>query len=316
MKSIHVPGFVDIHIHGGFGIDVMQASRPDLERLDDLLRERCGYRGWCPTTVTCPPEAALAVLEALPDRPSVIGLHLEGPFLSPKHPGAQPPQYLAEYPGPGSAWDAVLDHPKLRIVTLAPEIPGGLDLIRRLVARGVIVSLGHTDATFAQTEAAVVAGARHVTHLFNAMRPFHHREAGIIGHVLSRWDLDPEIIYDRLHVSPEAARVLFHPYNSTKGIAVSDGTMAIGLEPGTHLTMWGLECIVGEGDVRLLSNGGLAGSAITLLDAFRNFAADYDLDHAIRLCAVGPAQALGIRDGDLPGTLAFSSDLAKIQWSE
>ena len=305
-EEILVPGFVDLHIHGGFGFDVMDARRADIEALDDRLREECGYDGWLPTTVTCAPERALAVLEALPDRPSILGLHLEGPFLSREHPGAQPPEFLAEYPGPGSAWDAVLDHPRLRIVTLAPEIPGGMELVRRLVARGVIVSLGHTDATYARTRAAVQAGARHLTHFYNAMRPFHHREAGIVGYGLLKNEIGRELIYDRLHVSREAADLLLENRNDANVIPVSDGTKAVGLAPGTRLTMWGLDCVVGEGEVRLAGNGGLAGSAITLLDAFRNLTTDFgplpDVWTASRL-------ALGLRPS-WGTTLAFSSDLA------
>ncbi len=305
--EVFVPGFVDPHIHGGFGIDVMDADRAGIERLDDLLRERCGYDGWLPTTVTCPPERALAVLEALPDRPSILGLHLEGPFLSPKHPGAQPPEFLAEYTGWGTAWDAVLDHPKLRIVTLAPEVPGGMALLRRLVARGVIVSLGHTDATFAETEAAIGAGARRATHFYNAMRPFHHREAGIVGRGLLGRELALELIYDRLHVSREAAKLLAPQMQSGRVIPVSDGTMAIGLAPATRLTMWGLDCVVGEGDVRLLSNGGLAGSAITLLDAFRNLAEDFGVGLTLDLFGTSRFE-LGLPP-DWGTTLAFSPDL-------
>lgn len=311
-EEVFVPGFVDLHIHGGFGLDVMDARTGEIEELDDRLREECGYDGWLPTTVTCAPEQALAVLESLPDRPSILGLHLEGPFLSPKHPGAQPPGFLAEYPGPGSPWDAVLDHPKLRIVTLAPEIPGGMDLLRRLVARGVLVSLGHTDATWIEANEAGIAGARHITHFFNAMRPFHHREVGIIG-----WGLDPsalslELIYDRLHVSREAASLLREEMDDGLVIPVSDGTKAIGLAPGTRLTMWGLDCVVGDGDVRLASNGGLAGSAITLLDAYRNLTEDFgpkpNLWTASRV-------ALGLPN-DWGATLAFSPDLATFRRTE
>ena len=305
---ILTPGFVDLHIHGGFGIDVMSASSEDLRVLDEKLRG-CGYEGWLATTVTCAPGDALRVLEALPPEreTGILGLHLEGPFISPRHPGAQPPPFIVEYTGRGTDWDAVLDHPRLRLVTLAPEIPGGLELTRRLVERGVIVSLGHSDATYDQTRVAYAAGARHVTHTFNAMRPLHHREAGLVGAALVDEDLNAEIIYDRLHVGEPAARLFFANVPMGRQLAVSDGTMATGLSRGTRLEMWGLDCVVGDGEVRLVEGGGLAGSAITLLDAFRNIARDHGWAFAVAACSIAPRAALGL--GPPKTWLAFSPGL-------
>ena len=166
----------------------------------------------------------------------------------------------------------MLEDPRLRVVTLASEISEGLDLaIRDLDRSGTIVSLGHTDATYAQVREAVAAGARHTTHTYNAMRPLHHREPGTVGAALTLPELTCELIYDRVHVARPAAEVLLRCKGPDGVVAVSDGTMAAGLPPGTEIRMWGLDCVVGEGDVRL-RDGTLAGSAITLLDAFRNLA--------------------------------------------
>ena len=283
-----VPGFVDLHIHGAFGRDFMSGTAEDLLAMADDL-QRVGYESFLPTTITGSLEATRTALSHLPNGDSrIAGFHLEGPFISPKHPGAQPPQYIVE---PSSEWDDVLNDPRLRLITLAPEIEGGMALIERLAARGKVVSLGHTDATYAQVVEAVEAGAGHTTHTYNAMRPLNHREPGTVGAALTLSKLSCELIYDRVHVSRPAAEVLLRCKGPDGVIAVSDGTMAAGMPAGAEITMWGLECIVGEGQVRL-KNGTLAGSGITLYDAFRNLALDFGVETAIRLCCLNPRRAL------------------------
>jgi N-acetylglucosamine-6-phosphate deacetylase len=290
-----VPGFVDIHIHGAFGIDFMSASGPaDVVRMAERLEE-VGYEAFLPTTVTDSLDSIKAALRNLPDHRTVAGFHLEGPFLSPVFPGAQPKQWIVDPPQGSSEWDEVLDHPKLRIVTLAPERPGALDLARRLYRRGVIVSLGHTNGTFEECRLAEEAGVKHATHTFNAMRSLHHREAGTAGYALSSDPLSCELIYDRHHVSPEAAALLVKNKPADKLIAISDATMAAGLPGGSTVEMWGLTGHVSQGTVRL-PDGTLAGSSITLLDAFRNLAADFGLETAIRACCINPRIDLGLTE--------------------
>lgn len=297
-EGLLVPGFVDIHIHGAFGHDFMTGSVEDLKAMATAL-ERVGYESFLPTTVTGSLEAIRQAIAKVPRADwRIEGFHLEGPFISPKHPGAQPKISIAQ---PSSEWNDVLAHPQLRVVTLAPEIPGGVELVQKLSCRGVLdgelppvtVSLGHTDATYAQVREAVAAGARHTTHTFNAMRPLHHREPGTVGAALTSPELTCELIYDRIHVARPAADVLLRCKGLHGVIAVSDGTMAAGLPSGTEITMWGLECVVGEGDVRL-KDGTLAGSAITLYDAFRNLWHDFGPEAAIRLCCLNPRRAAGI----------------------
>ena len=147
---------------------------------------------------------------------------------------------------------------------------------------------------FAQASTGFLAGATQTTHTFNAMRGFHHREAGITGFALAEAALATELIYDRLHVCPDAARILVRAKLADKLIAVSDGTAASGLPPGSRLSMWKHEAIVGEGDVRL-PDGTLAGSAITLLDAFQNLAADFGVETAIRATSLNPRKLLGLK---------------------
>ncbi len=290
-EAILAPGFFDIHVHGGNGTDVMDATPAQFGDLCAYFAG-LGYEAFLPTTVTAPLDAVKHFLGNLPSHEMIAGVHLEGPFISPKFPGAQPKEWIQPI---GPEWDPVLRDPRVRVVTLAPELPGATQLIARLSEEGVRVGMGHTDASFAQAEAGFKAGASHVTHTFNAMRGFHHREAGTAGYALSESGLAAELIYDRLHVCPEAAGILIRSKPADKLIAVSDGTAASGLAAGTRLSMWKHEAIVGNGDVRL-PDGTLAGSAITLLDAFRNLAADFGVEVAIRATSLNPRALLGVTE--------------------
>jgi len=287
-----VPGFVDMHIHGAFGVDFMTAGVDEVRQMARELRA-VGYQALMPTTVTGSfADTAAAVARANAD-PMFAGFHLEGPFISPKHPGAQPSSFIQPIPHGNPEWDQLLDHAGLRQITLAPELPGADELISRLSARGVVVSMGHTDATFEQVEHAVSMGASQTTHTYNAMRPLHHREAGTVGAAL----LDPliytELIYDRIHVSRPAASLLVKSKPIDRLIAVSDSTMAAGMPVGSEFKMWNLEVVIGDKQVRL-KDGTLAGSAITLLDAFQNLWEDFGLETAIYACSLNPARRLGL----------------------
>lgn len=290
-----VPGFVDIHIHGAFGIDFMSADDREVQLLCHKLEVE-GYEAFLPTTVTAPAAAVSRAVSKLAGHEMVPGFHLEGPFISPKFPGAQPKEFIVDPPMGPSEWDSILEDERLRLVTVAPERPGALEFISRMMKRGVIVSMGHTDATFDEARRGFEFGASQATHTFNAMRPFHHREAGIVGYVLQNDSIMTELIYDRHHVSKPAAALLFKCKGPEGVIAISDGTMASGMPPGTSIEMWGLKCEVGRGDVRL-GDGTLAGSAITLYDAFRNLHDDFGPEIAIRACSLNPRRALGMSAG-------------------
>lgn len=244
---------------------------------------------------------------------------MEGPFISKVFPGAQPPEWIVdEWPLTSAAWEwkQVLEDPRLRLITLAPENHGALPWVERLARTGVIVSMGHTNATYSEASAAVDAGARHATHTFNAMRGLHHREAGVLGLALTEERVNTELVYDRLHVSTPAARLLVKAKPLSNLVAVSDSTQATGLPEGTRLDMWGNPCVVGKGNVRLESNGALAGSCITLADAFRNLLADFGPEVAIAMCSRNPARMLGVglrrllifdRDGAMTDTVMRAS---------
>jgi N-acetylglucosamine-6-phosphate deacetylase len=294
-EGVLVPGFIDIHIHGAYGIDFMTATKEEMNTLCTKLAAD-GYEGFLPTTVTASASDVKKALSNLPSSPMVLGFHLEGPFISPKYPGAQPAEFIIDPPTDASEWDDILNDRRLKVVTLAPERPGAIELIRRLTKNKVATSMGHTDATYDEAAQAHEAGLRHSTHTFNAMRPLHHREAGAVGAAMTLTPFFAELIYDRIHVSPEAAMLLIQArLVDGQVIGVSDSTMASGLEPGTELTMWGLDCVVGEGDVRLAEGGNLAGSAVTLKTVFENLTEDFGVDVAADLCCYAPREALRIK---------------------
>ena len=292
-EGFFVPGFVDLHIHGAFGIDFMSATKADLVELAELLKKE-GYAGFLPTTITADYESTQSAVNNLPVHPLIWGFHLEGPFISPQYPGAQPMEAISTIPREQSQWENLFYDKRLKLVTLAPELPHALELTKRLVALGVIVSGGHSNATYDEFVAAIHSGLTHATHTYNAMRGLHHREPGTLGAVLSNDAVFAELIYDRQHVSKPAAEILIKSKPSNKVIAVSDCTLAKGQQTGDHFKMWGHEVIKGNDDVRLANNQALAGSSSTLLDCFRNLCQDFGPETAIRLCCTNPLIELKI----------------------
>jgi len=282
-----VPGLVDIHVHGVKGFDVMAGQGNEVvHELRQLGIEWC-----CPTTVTASPEDTVRALAAIDAGvPGFAGVHLEGPFISPNRPGAQPSEWIRE-PSIEAFREAVGDWGALvKIVTLAPEITGSQELIAHLMQQGILVSAGHTDATFEQLESAHLD---HMTHFYNAMSPLRHREPGAVGFGLLAPDVCCELIYDRLHVSRPAAQILLNAKQEGQVLAISDGTAASGMADGWHGTMWGSEVEKRNGAVRLV-DGTLAGSAVTLADVFTNLWQDFGAEVAISACSTAPRMALGL----------------------
>lgn len=300
-----IPGFVDIHIHGAFGIDFMSASKEEMVHLADQLHG-LGYSAFYPTTVTATAGDVRTALSNLPEHPMIPGFHLEGPFISPEYPGAQPLECILDYKGHEDEWDDILSDPRLKVITLAPERPGADRLISKLVSQGVRVSYGHTNATFAECQSGFRIGARHTTHTYNAMRPLHHREAGTVGYALANPEVRTELIYDRIHVCKEAAEVLIQAKGPESVIAISDSTLASGLPSGSEVMMWGHACVMGDKQIRLKSNGALAGSAITLKDAFQNLADDFGIEFAVRATCYNPRLALGLPTEENQGLILNS----------
>jgi N-acetylglucosamine-6-phosphate deacetylase len=304
--AVLAPGFVDIHIHGGAGVDAMRASQSELPRLGQFLT-RHGVTGYFPTTVAAPLDATCAALERLADaieaastatndnpvqaRP--LGIHLEGPFLSHKRRGVHPPENLV---APTleifeRLWQAARGH--VRMLTIAPEIPGAMEVIAEAARRNVCVSIGHSDAEMPIAQEAVKAGARHATHTFNAMRPLDHREPGIIGEVLSDDRLSADIIVDGIHLAPPVVKLFLRAKGRELAVLITDAISATGMPDGRY-QLGPIEVDVKDG--KCMSNGSLAGSVLTMDRAVRNVTqfSDWSLRDAVRAATLNPARALGL----------------------
>ena len=306
--GIIVPGFLDLHIHGGVNVDVMNASRADLARLGAFLATR-GVTGYFPTTVAAPMDdtcRALARLaDAIEDRSPAaqacarpLGIHLEGPFLSHKRCGVhrpenlRPPTLLAF----DQLWQAARGH--VRMMTIAPELPGALEVIAAAASKNVLVSIGHSDADSAAARAAIASGARHATHTFNAMRPLDHREPGILGEVLTNPALTADIIADGIHVAPSIVKLFFQMKGNDRSVLITDATSATGMPDGRY-KLGMMEVEVRDG--RCTLDGKLAGSVLTLDAAVRNAMsfAGLSLQQAVCAATINPARAAGLAGGVL-----------------
>jgi N-acetylglucosamine-6-phosphate deacetylase len=288
--GIAVPGLVDLQVNGFAGVDLLSEPERAGEVSATLARE--GVTSWQPTLVTCPLELADHAVPLLAAAPGSVGVHLEGPFLSPARAGAHPRELLRE---PDlEVLRELLDSGPVTTVTLAPELPGALELVDELVARGVVVSLGHTDATAEEASAAFERGASTVTHLFNAMRPLHHRDPGAAGAALARPDVTVQLIVDGVHVADEAVLVAWAAARGRLAI-VSDSIAAAGMGDGTYRL--GEVDVQVEGGVCRTEGGALAGSASSLLAGLRNLVQlGIPLVEAVGAATTVPAQILGRAD--------------------
>jgi N-acetylglucosamine-6-phosphate deacetylase len=298
-RGIAAPGFVDLHIHGFAGVDFATADEDGYRRAGAALLG-AGVTAFRPTFVTAPEDELAAALRAVPGSdvgPRVLGCHLEGPFLSPTRLGMHPA--AARRDPDAGLLDRLLAAGQVAHVTLAPELPGALELAAALLARGVVVACGHTDATEAEATAAFDRGATHVTHLFNAMRPFGHRDPGIAGAALTRDDVTVELILDGNHMADEAARLAWRAA-AGRVVLVSDALAPAHAGDGRH-RVGSIEIEVVDGVARTL-DGVLAGSVISMLEAVRNLVRlGAPVEGALDAAARVPARAA--RRPDL-GTIA------------
>ena len=302
--AVLAPGFLDIHMHGGTGVDLMRASPSDLPRLGKFLATH-GVTGYFPTTVAAPLDATCAALGRLADaieaaandksvqaRP--LGIHLEGPFLSHKRRGVHPPENLVAPTVEifDRLWQAARGH--VRMLTIAPEIDGAMEVITEAARRKVCVSIGHSDAQMPIAQDAVKAGARHATHTFNAMRPLDHRDPGIIGEVLSDDRISADIIVDGIHVEPHVVKVFLRAKGHERAVLITDAISATGMPDGRYL-LGPIEVDVKDG--KCTSGGSLAGSVLTMDRAVRNVMqfSDWSLRDAVRAATLNPAQAAGLQ---------------------
>jgi N-acetylglucosamine-6-phosphate deacetylase len=311
-----VPSYVDIHVHGCAGHDVMEATPAALSAIGAYLATR-GVGAYFPTTVTSPRDEtmrSLAGLAAELERSSEIerhgatplGIHLEGPFLSHLKRGVHR-ESLLEVPTIAlfdRFWQAAAG--KICLMTIAPELPGATELIAHATSLGVRCSMGHSDARVCDAEAGFVAGARSATHTFNAMRTMDHREPGLAAYVLDKQSLFAEIICDGVHVDPLMVRLYFKAKDEDRIILVTDGMSATGMPDGTYM-LGDMEVEVRDG--RCTSNGTLAGSVLTLDRGVQNLMrfTGASLNTATAAASRNPCRLMGIDDdwGSLdPGRMA------------
>ena len=291
-----VPGFVDAHINGTSGVDFFSADEEAYRRAAQALAA-CGVVAFQPTFVSSPPQAyrdplRLVGTVALDGLPQVVGVHLEGPFLSPEWAGAHDPANLL--PPDRRLAETLCAAGPVTMVTLAPELPEALELVRELTARGVVVSVGHSDADAAAAHAAFDAGARAITHIHNAHRRWRARDPGPAGVALVRTEATVQAIVDGVHLAPESA---FGAFLAAKGrfCLVTDAVEAAGLGPGTY-RLAGAKVQVQDGAVRL-ADGTLAGSLLTMDQAVRNLIhAGAGLGAAVHAAAAAPAGLLARTD--------------------
>jgi len=307
--TILAPGLLDLHVHGAVGYDLMQDDEGGRAAFEEFLL-RHGVTSYCPTTLTASLTDTLRALERLGraveqaerdgenSRACPLGVHLEGPFLSHLRRGVHPPESLL----PPTLdtfqrfWQASLG--KIKVMTIAPELPGALEVISEAAKLGVCVSMGHSDATQEQAKAGIAAGGRHATHTFNAMRPLGHRDPGIVGEVLSNVATTADIIADGVHLHPSIVRVFVQAKGAERTVLVTDATAATGMPDGRYM-LGPLEVEVRGG--KCLHDGKLAGSVLTLDRAVRNAMefAGIDLQQSLRLATLNPARALKIGAGVL-----------------
>jgi N-acetylglucosamine-6-phosphate deacetylase len=290
-----VPGFIDLHVHGGFGVDVMDTRQGGPAVLATLAERlpATGTTAFLATTLTAPADVLADILAvALPTAGAAcLGFHLEGPMIAPAYRGVQPADAIRPVsPAEAHRW---IESGRVRLVTVAPEVPGALPLIRHLTRHGIRVNLGHSGATFAEAAAGFDAGADGVTHLFNAMSPLHHREPGLIGQALDRDGVFVEMIADGHHVVPALVRAIFRLCRE-RVVLVTDAIRATGLGDGAYTL--GPVAVTVAGGVARDERGRLAGSVLTPIEAYRR-AVTWGIPPEDVLYALATAPAARLGDG-------------------
>jgi N-acetylglucosamine-6-phosphate deacetylase len=298
-----IPGAIDIHIHGASNSDAMDATHDALSTMAKTLPKE-GTTSFLATTMTQSTQAIESALlnagkyieNQTQENAEIVGIHLEGPFISPARKGAQPEDYIVD---PDvtlfKRWQEMAEN-QIKLVTLAPEQPNGLDLAAHLRGTGVVASIGHSDATYDQIDEAIQAGTTHVTHLYNGMRGLHHREPGVLGAAYLRDELYVELIADGIHCRPEMIKLAYNQITSERMILITDSLRAKWLEKGTY-DLGGQPVNVDETKATL-SDGTLAGSILKMNDAIKNTMeyTNCSMTDIIKMTAENPAKQLRIFD--------------------
>ena len=316
------PGLIDVHTHGADRVELMDggdAGQPAVAQRMARFFARHGVTGFLPTTVTASFEAVGKAVEsarcamANPTGASgVLGVHFEGPFVSPQRLGAQSPEFCIPPTAENVARLLEVGGGLARIVTLAPEEEGGIEAVKAFTEEGIVVSLGHTVATSEQAAAAFTAGARQVTHLFNAMQPMHHRRPGVVGAALTTKGVMVEIIADGVHLAPTTVRLVVAAKGIEEVLLVTDSMAATGCEDGEYI-LGPMKVYVRDGEA-WLESGNLAGSTLTLERAVTHVArwTDAGLSGAWQMASLNPARLLGIDDHVGKIVPGYDADLTAI----
>jgi N-acetylglucosamine-6-phosphate deacetylase len=323
------PGMIDIHIHGSNGVDLMAATVDDLETWARFLLSQ-GVTRFVPTTVPSDDAAYARVIRTVADHTArqetlagaarVIGLHFEGPFVNPHRSGALNPKHLRAFRSLDDASflldETIPARPFVRLTTLAPEIAGGFELIAELVKRGVVVSIGHSQASFEDCDEAARRGAHHITHFLNALDQLHHRQPGVIGWGLLRDSTTLDLIADGFHVDWKIIELVRKVKGAENVVLISDAIAAAGLGDGEY-QIWG-ETIRVTGGQTANAAGTLAGSVISLHDAVCNLRRlGFSLTDVIKMASLVPARVIGlerelgsIERGKLADLICFDEQLS------
>lgn len=309
-----LPGFIDVHVHGGNGHSFMEVSG---ENLADITRFHAmhGTTGLLATTATGDEGELLQVLPLLGNQvredtvqgARVLGIHLEGPFLSIRRIGAQNPKYLKLPDIEFMETCLRVSHDTIRLVTLAPELPGALEVITYLSANKITVGAGHTDASYDEGQRAIAAGLSHSIHTYNGMRPLHHRDPGVLGSLMTHPQVTCEIICDGYHVHPAMARLLFAAKGSEQLVLITDAIHVAGLTDGIYA--WDdREIEVHDGMVEFVDRSSLVGSILTMDQAFRNILSTLPISmvEASKMASNNPARVIGVEDRK--GSIAIGMD--------
>lgn len=320
-KGLYVsPGFIDVHTHGRGGSDTMYASFEDLNTISKATL-KTGVTSFLPTTMTMPVDDIAKAIDNLAQHKDqvegaqILGTHLEGPFFNKKYKGAQPEECMI-LPTVENYCSFVKDHQDIiRKISIAPELEHSIELIQYLKDKNTVVSLGHTNATYEEAQAAIDAGATSGTHTFNAMTPLTHRAPGVVGAIMINDSVYAELILDGVHVNYAAAKALLRTKGKDKITLITDSLEAAGLENGKYL-LGNQDVYVKDGEARLI-DGTLAGSIVSMNVAVKN-ARDHlglSLNEAVNLASYNPAQSLNedllgeIKVGKYADIIFFDEDI-------
>lgn len=297
-----VPGYINIHVHGGGGSDVMDGNYEAISQIA-ITHSRFGTTAFLPTTMTMDKNKIIRSLRSIHEAKlvgtggaEILGVNLEGPYINPEKKGAQREIDIREPSIKEFVEFNKASGNLIRLVTVAPEMPGAIEFIKYLHKQGIIASVGHTNATYVQTQAGIQAGLSHVTHTFNAMRGLHHREPGVVGAALTSPELTLEIIADGIHIHPIVLKIITQIREDEKIVLITDSMRATGMKEGIY-DLGGQEVTVNKGQARL-KDGTLAGSLLTMDKAVKNMISKVGvlLPKAIQMASFNPAKSIGIDD--------------------